>query len=130
MSYYYRRLWFFYPGNHLFLYRLFVGYGYRPWRAIWFGLVIIGLGWLFFSAGFEAMTPINDSGNYPEFQALVYSVDVFLPVVGLHQASYWLPDATKDFKLGISEKMSTTVSGKVLWCYVWLVTSAGWVLTT
>jgi len=76
------------------------------------------------------MTPIKDSGNYPEFQALVYSVDVFLPVVGLHQASHWMPDATKDFKLAFSEKMSTPVSGKALWWYVWLETAAGWVLTT
>ena len=112
------------------LYWLFVGYGYRPWRALGLGLVIIVMGWLLFSAGFEAMAPIKDSGNYPEFRALVYSVDVFLPVVDLKQASYWLPDTTKAFKLGISEKISIPASGKALWHYVWLETAAGWVLTT
>lgn len=114
------------------LYGLFVGYGYRPWRAFLIGLIVIGLGWFLFNAGFQAasMSPTKDSGNYPEFQALVYSLDVFLPVIDLHQSSYWLPNATKDFKLGISEKMSIQVSGKALWYYVWFEIAAGWVLTT
>ena len=114
------------------LYGLFVGYGYRPWRALWFGLIIIVVGGFLFNAGFQSasMTPVKISDNSPEFHAFVYSLDVFLPVIDLHQANYWLPDSTKDFKLNISEKISKNFSGKILWYYVWFEIVAGWVLAT
>ncbi|MHC4396009.1 MAG: hypothetical protein ACYS1A_10185 [Planctomycetota bacterium] len=114
------------------LYGLLVGYGYRPWRAFLIGLIVIVVGGFLFSAGFQAasMTPVKNSDNHPEFHAFVYSLDVFLPVIDLHQANYWLPDSMKDFKLNISEKISINVSGKTLWYYVWIEIAAGWVLTT
>jgi len=114
------------------LYGLLVGYGYHPWRAFLFGLIVIVVGEFLFSAGFQAasMAPVKNSDNPPEFHAFVYSLDVFLPVIDLHQANYWLPDSMKDFKLNISEKISINVSGKILWYYVWIEIAAGWVLTT
>ena len=69
-------------------------------------------------------------GHHPEFNAFVYSLDVFLPVIDLHQGSCWLPDSTKDFRLPISEKVSIPISGKVLCYYVWIEIGLGWVLTT
>jgi hypothetical protein len=37
--------------------------------------------------------------GYPKFHALAYSLDVFVPVVDLHQAAYWLPDANEGTEL-------------------------------
>lgn len=33
--------------------------------------------------------------DYPAFNALIYSLDTFLPIVDLHQENYWLPNAGK-----------------------------------
>jgi len=114
------------------LYGLLVGYGYRPWRAFWFGLLVVVVGGVLFGAGFQkdSMNPTKDSDNYPEFHAIIYSLDVFLPAIDLHQANYWLPDATKHFNLDISEKVSVPITGKTLSYYFWFEIVAGWVLTT
>lgn len=114
---------------------LLIGYGYRPWRAARFGLVIVLLGWLFFRAGSRAqfMTPTKE-GAYASggntFCAFVYSLDVFVPLVDLRQASYWVPDADRAGKVRISDNFNIAVSGKVLRYYFWFEIIAGWVLTT
>jgi hypothetical protein len=98
-------------------YRFFgplIGYGHKPWLAIRLALVIILFGLLFFKQGYShgLVTPLGDSaytkeGNagipapgdtnrrisevYPVFNSLVYSIDVFVPVVDLHQVKYWFP---------------------------------------
>ncbi len=123
-----------------------IGYGYRPWRAAWIALVIVLLGWFFFWAGSRAdvLTPakkgayVSDDSNkgwhlsehYPTFFAPVYSLDVFVPLVDLHQASYWLPNANRDGQLTLSENLKLPISGKVLCYYFWFEIIAGWVLTT
>jgi sRNA-binding regulator protein Hfq len=97
-----------------------IAYGYRPWRALWIGLMLVLLGWLFFWAGYRAqvMTPAKDNAQTSaKFCAFVYSLDVFVPLVDLHQASYWLPNAN-------------LMSGRILRYYLWFEIVAGWVLTT
>lgn len=117
-------------------YRVFgpiIGYGYRPWRALWIGLLLVSLGSLFFWAGYRAqvMTPAKDNAQTSaKFCAFVYSLDVFVPLVDLHQASYWLPNANLKADLAISEGFKLLVSGKVLRYYLWFEIVAGWVLTT
>ena len=114
------------------LHWLLVGYGYRPWRALVFSLFIIFFGCFLFDKGYKAnsIVLVKSSDHHPEFHALVYSLDVFLPVIDLHQVNYWLPDASKDFRLNISEKTSILISGKALCWYVWIEILAGWILTT
>ena len=124
---------------------LTIGYGYRPWRAFWIGLVVVALGWLLFGVGFRAdvMVPSNKeayvsgdygerrvSEDYPKFNALVYSLDMFVPLVNLHQASYWFPNANRDGELNISEKLRLSISGGLLRTYLWVHIVMGWVLTT
>jgi len=55
--------------------------------------------------------------DYPRFQALAYSLDAFLPIVDLHQESFWLPDASKPF-------------GALVRLYLWIHIAAGWLLST
>ena len=123
-----------------------IGYGYRPWRAFWFILGFVALGWGLFGIGFRAdvMTPTKEgayvsvagserwkaSEDYPKFNALVYSLDVFVPLIDLHQGKYWLPNANQDGVLRISEKFSLPISGGVLRGYLWFHIIVGWVLTT
>jgi hypothetical protein len=138
-------------------YRVFgriIGYGYRPWRAFWIGLGFVFVGWILFWAGSRAdvMTKTKGtiyvskgngenshvSNDYPKFNSLVYSLDVFLPLIDLHQVSYWLPDANQEGKQTISEifklpksiKLPITISGRVLRYYFWFQIIVGWVLST
>ena len=59
--------------------------------------------------------------NYPEFNAFVYSLDVFIPFFALHQESYWYP------------KPSAADREILLWIlpfWYWLEIGAGWILTS
>lgn len=49
--------------------------------------------------------------------SLGYSLDVFLPVVNLHQEDHWLPDRSQRL-------------GQAVWAYMWLQILSGWTLTT
>jgi hypothetical protein len=110
-----------------------IGYGYRPWRTVWYGLVIVLIGWLLFWAGYRAdvMIPANENADASGgFSALVYSLDVFVPLVDLRQASYRMPNANHAGNVRILNKLNIPVSGKVLRYYFWVEIIAGWVLTT
>jgi len=121
-----------------------IGYGYRPWRPVWMLAVIILLGWGLFDMGFQAgvMAPTDKNAyaaeggdrrvaaGYPTFNPLMYSLDVFVPVVNLHQGKYWLPDATRSGEVQISEKLSVPISGHFLWYWLWVEIIMGWTLST
>lgn len=116
-----------------------IGYGYRPWRALRYVAGFIVAGWILFGIGrlTKVVTPThmdayNEDGdiseNYPKFNFLVYSVDMFVPLVNLHQAEYWLPNANKGFVMwpwGVTIRW-----GGFLRMYLWFHIAAGWVLTT
>ena len=128
-----------------------IGYGYEPFRAIKIGLVIIVMGAVIFSVGARrhlmAETKLAEqvlsseaqpglvSPTYPRFNAIVYSLDVFLPFVDLNQVCYWIPGEKPSkprkarnclMHLGpYSLKWST-----VLHSYLWFQTLAGWTLCT
>lgn len=72
------------------------------------------------------------SGNYPTFGALMYSLDVFVPLVNLHQAEYWLPNANSGNNLHNSEscKIFPSTTGSLLRLYMWFHIILGWLLTT
>ena len=88
----------------------FAGYGYQwEWTILW-SLAIILIGWFVFShtndmgsivphqpaiiasEKFRNMSP-NVPPEYPEFNPLVFSADVFIPVFALHQEPFWYPAA-------------------------------------
>jgi len=128
-----------------------IGYGYEPFRAIKIGLVIVVIGTLIFALGARrglmsetnlaerVLSREDESGivspTYPRFNALVYSLDVFLPFVDLNQVGYWIP----------GEQLSKPGKGRncfmhigrysvkwssVLHAYLWFQTLAGWTLCT
>ncbi|MFJ5310163.1 oxidoreductase [Streptomyces sp. NPDC088350] len=63
-----------------------VGYGYRPWLAgVWIvALAVLG------TVVFGGRTPIRvQAGQGPPFNALVYTLDLLIPIGGLGQRTAW-----------------------------------------
>jgi hypothetical protein len=110
-----------------------IGHGYRSGRALLWSLAFVIAGALIFGwanarglmapSSPEILTdPLYRAGgtippDYPRFDALFYSLDAFLPIVDLHQESFWLPDAGKPF-------------GALVRIYLWIHIAAGWFLST
>jgi hypothetical protein len=110
-----------------------IGHGYRSGRALLWSLAFVIAGALIFGwanarglmapSSPEILTdPLYRAGgtippDYPRFEALFYSLDAFLPIVDLHQESFWLPDAGKPF-------------GALVRIYLWIHIAAGWFLST
>lgn len=106
-----------------------IGYGYRSWWALYWmgGFVLFGFG--LFGIGYitGVIVPMEKDEQigrlrkgYSKFSilgALVYSIELFVPVVDLRMAKFWIPDANKWW-------------GDVIRWYMWVHISAGWILTT
>jgi sRNA-binding regulator protein Hfq len=110
--------------------RFTIGYGHRPWRALWFIGFFILLGFIVFGGGYKAgiIVPVEKDAS-PKFNAFVYSVEMFVPVVDLHMKKYWLPDANKSEILKF-KKYSFHIRGDIIRWYMWVHICAGWILTT
>jgi sRNA-binding regulator protein Hfq len=120
-----------------------IAYGYKPFRALWYiGLVIV-LGTLLFGLGNpELLSQTDPSKSAPPFNAFMYSVDAFLPVIDFHQESFWLPDAVKSVPLNtldmdiwgwplkFPQTWTVNVSGSWLRYYFWFHIAAGWFFTS
>jgi len=124
-----------------------IGYGYRPLRALWWmgGFVVVGT--VLFGLGYLAriVTPTDavayrafvESGtappHYPPFNAFVYSLENFLPVVALHQEEYWRPNPLHRVKGRTSSGGNRSAvgirAGRLLRWYLWFHILAGWTLT-
>jgi hypothetical protein len=117
------------------LLQITIGYGFRPLRALWWILGFVLVGTALFGAGYRMriITPTEADaygkfaetgsapGHYPRFNAFVYSLENFLPVVDLHQGEYWRPNP------GLRD--SGTIPASLLHWYLWLHILAGWTLT-
>ncbi len=102
-----------------------IGYGYRPWQALWFIVAIIFIGTMVFWSGYKAgvIVPVekeayaSEEGGQlqevdPKFNAFVYSIDMFVPLVDLRMEKYWC------------------VCGGFTRGYMWFHIGFGWILTT
>ena len=59
--------------------------------------------------------------NYPRFNALSFSADVFIPIFALHQEPYWYPQPDADVNI---------IWRVILPGWYWIQIIAGWVLTS
>lgn len=87
-----------------------IAYGYRPLRALWFIGAFVALGFIIFGSAYRAGQLIPSDRQayedlkgqkatppyYEGFCALVYSLDVFVPIIDLGQRSKWKPTSTGD----------------------------------
>jgi len=127
--------------------RLSIGYGHRPSRAFKWVIGIILFGWVLFWLGNNTnlMSPTkNDayvetkvpgfdikvsSDDYPKISPLMYSVDMFVPLVNLHQAEYWMPNANKGSTV-IPFSLCKLTTGGALRIWMWFQIIAGWMLSS
>jgi hypothetical protein len=124
-----------------------IGYGYQLWRAWLCVGAFILIGFFIFWGGHKAgvIVPMEKDAyvsgqggqlreGYPKFSflgfsflgALVYSIDMFVPVLDLRMAKYWIPDANKSGKF----LRFIPVRGDFVRGYMWLHIITGWILTT
>ncbi|WP_425164526.1 hypothetical protein [Candidatus Binatus sp.] len=114
-----------------------IGYGYAPLRAVAWSLAVVLIGWAAVSIGKRAGVlrptwpenrPASTSEPYEELHPLLYSLDVFLPFVNLHQEHYWWPDANASGECVMFGR-AIRVRGRTLRYYLWLQVVIGWLLS-
>jgi hypothetical protein len=119
------------------LLKITVGYGHKPLRTVMWSLVVIVMGWLMVTLGARAgvmratwpdSPPVSDAAAYEKLHPLLYSLDVFLPFVNLHQERYWWPNADAHGECVVM-KRRIKLSGAVLRYYLWMQVIAGWLLS-
>jgi hypothetical protein len=115
-----------------------IKYGYRTWRAAIYLAVVYLLVVLFFSfaghhdaviptqapGGQPAATSVaatsitarQCTGDYPCFNPWGYAIDTVIPIINVHQADYWSPDATVPW-------------GRAAVWVTYLGTAIGWLLS-
>ena len=112
-----------------------VGYGYKPTRALWISAIFVVIGWgVFFTADYLGYMSPRDGTvvtelaahpsehippQYTEFNALVYALDVYLPVIELGQDAAWGPTdvARSDAP---TRPPGCSIIGKVQLIAIWL----------
>lgn len=114
-----------------------IGYGYQPLRAIVWSFAIVVFGSLVVGIGKRAGimrfkwpedTPPPPGDPTAGLHPMLYSLDVFVPFVNLHQESYWWPDETASGECVILGQR-VPIQGSVLRYYLWLQIVAGWLLS-
>lgn len=128
-------------------YRFFgpmIGYGYEPWQALFLIFFEVLFGAMIFQAGYlvgwmtrtKEVEHVRETGeshliispDYPRFNALIYSLDVFTPLTYLHQADYWMPNPARGPRLGWGT--GGFYLSEILRIYYWFHIIAGWTLTS
>jgi type IV secretory pathway TrbD component len=96
-----------------------VGYGYRPWLAVFWLLGIWLVGVALFNWGPDAHQVMQRLGgeNSPRFSPWIYPLDAILPIINLRQRDFWLPNVAKPW-------------GTWYATYVMAGMFAGWALTS
>ena len=114
-----------------------IGYGYQPLRAIVWSFAVVIFGSMVVATGKRAgvmrfkwpeETPPPSGDPMAGLHPMLYSLDVFVPFVDLHQENYWWPDETASGECAIFGQR-VTVRGSVLRYYLWLQIVAGWLLS-
>ncbi len=97
-----------------------IRYGYRPSRVILpsLGFVIAGMIIFWFAFPSEIVLTKPNEQTPVWFNAFIYSLDTFLPIISLHQKEYFIPRGNWSW------------GGTFVAAYYWLHILAGWVLVT
>jgi hypothetical protein len=112
-----------------------IGYGFYPWRALGWLVLLSVLGWGLFRYGYlsGAMAPTDKDAYcffrtqgrppdyYQRFTASVYSLENSLPFVNLGQKDHWTPDP--------NPHVSPRMPGFLRW-FRWVQVLLGWLLAT
>jgi hypothetical protein len=114
-----------------------IGYGYEPLRAILWSAAVVLFGSIVVTAGKRAgvmrfkwpdVDPPPPGDSTVGLHPMLYSLDVFLPFVNLHQEQHWWPDETASGECAVLG-LRVPIRGAVLRYYLWLHIIAGWLLS-
>jgi len=120
-----------------------ISYGYAPLRAFWMSVAMIVLGWLLFAFGYShhLISPARENAygkapnghfvlkdDYAVFNAFVYSLESFIPLVKFDQTANWMPNSNRGSEISIFHWQVRT--GRLLRCYLYCHIAAGWLLTS
>jgi hypothetical protein len=114
-----------------------IGYGYQPLRAILWSAAVVLFGSIVVVAGKRAgvmrfkwpdLAPPPPGDSTVGLHPMLYSLDVFLPFVNLHQEQHWWPDETASGECAVLS-LRMPIRGSVLRYYLWLHIIAGWLLS-
>jgi hypothetical protein len=114
-----------------------IGYGHRPLLALLWSLGVVLLGSVVVMTGKRAgvmrltwpeTTPPPPTEAVAGLHPMLYSLDVFLPFVNLHQEHYWWPDEAASGQCNLAG-LEFRVDGWLLRYYLWLQIIAGWLLS-
>ncbi len=117
--------------------RATIGYGHRPLLAFNWSILVVLIGWVVVLMGKRAgvmrltwpeNTPPPSTDHINGLHPLLYSLDVFLPFVDLHQEHYWWPDEGSKGECRFAGRM-ITIRGSSLRLYLWMQIIAGWLLS-
>jgi hypothetical protein len=143
-----------FPRQAWWWYNLFgrlIGYGYAPWRAFAISVLIILSGFFVFYLGFshDLISPTTEnayvkaankqleldkngrpkiSEDYPVFNAFVYSVESFIPLIKFDQSAHWTPNANHGAEISIFHLQVHT--GGLLRYYLYFHIALGWLFTS
>jgi hypothetical protein len=117
--------------------RATIGYGHRPLLAFNWSILVVLIGWVVVLMGKRAgvmrltwpeNTPPPSTDHINGLHPLLYSLDVFLPFVDLHQEHYWWPDEGSKGECRFAGR-TITIRGSSLRLYLWMQIIAGWLLS-
>jgi hypothetical protein len=127
--------------------RWFTAYGYKPWRAVGWMVLLWALGLFVVEMGRSNFSPAQGdvlsswadrpktahrlADEYPKLSPAIFSLDAMLPLVNLHQEDYWLPDAGKgNTCLRVPLYFGKITSGRFLRWWHWAHIAMGYTLST
>jgi hypothetical protein len=116
-----------------------IGYGYRPWNALFISLGFVFIGTIIFRFAQQKNILIKSNGTHPaalrarridrNFSAFIYSLETFVPLVKLGVADYWKIEANVSRPIQMDSVMLREPGIIVLWYYrIHII--AGWVFTS
>jgi hypothetical protein len=129
-----------------------IGYGYAPWRAFAMSVAMILVGSFLFDFGYNhgLVTPAKENAyakapngqlepdkserpklveNYPVFNAFVYSLESFIPLIKFDQSANWTPNANRLAEISIFD-VQVPFTGRFLRYYLYCHIATGWLLTS
>ena len=105
-----------------------VGYGYSPLRAVWLALAVILLGFVVFKVAYHHRMLVVKSTHAPakfktpNLTLLMYSVDVFVPLVDFGVGPTYIPG-----KVDVGMEAAEVTLFRI---YYWFHVAAGWLICT
>ncbi|WP_285750415.1 hypothetical protein [Lentzea sp. NBRC 105346] len=109
--------------NRLFgrVFKATVGYGYKPFRVLWWLVALQAAGWAIFSLlnlNDSNFTPVRNDIDNRWFNPFLYTTDLLLPLVSIRHRDLWIPHGG-----GAVAAVAFTVMGWIL--AICLVTGVG-----